>query len=229
MQKGKAFLPEWEGSLRGPSAPLSLQPRVEAPAYLEVRKPAGVELVALDADRVTIGRVESNDVALPADEEASRIHATIERIAGGWCVRDLSSSNGTFVNGERVSGDRPLRTGDEIRVGRTRLVLRARTDVDRARQTLASQPPPSLTNRERDVLLALFRPALAAEVFSEPASTRDVAATLSISEAAVKQHLTHLYDKFGIYGEGERRRVRLANEALRRGAVTMADVRAVHG
>ena len=79
------------------------------------------------------------------------------------------------------------------------------------------------------MLLALFRPALSAEVFSEPASTRDVAATLSISEAAVKQHLAHLYDKFGIYGEGERRRVRLANEALRRGAVTMADVRAVHG
>mgnify|MGYP002336169275 FL=1 len=45
-----------------------------------------------------------------------------------------------------------------------------------------------------------------------------------MSEAAVKQHLARLYIKFGIY-DGERRRVRLANEALRRGAVTMADVR----
>ena len=47
----------------------------------------------------------------------------------------------------------------------------------------------------------------------------------SLSEAAVKQHLAHLYDKFGIQGGGERRRVRLANEALRRGAVTMAGLR----
>ena len=47
---------------------------------------------------------------------------------------------------------------------------------------------------------------------------------VSVSEAAVKQHLAHLYDKFGIY-EGDRRRVKLANEALRRGAVSLADVR----
>jgi DNA-binding NarL/FixJ family response regulator len=79
------------------------------------------------------------------------------------------------------------------------------------------------------VLLALFRPALTADVFSEPASTKEMAAALSVSEAAVKQHLAHLYDKFEIYGEGDRRRVRLANEALRRGAVTLADVRAEHG
>jgi DNA-binding CsgD family transcriptional regulator len=52
-----------------------------------------------------------------------------------------------------------------------------------------------------------------------------VAARLAVSEAAVKQHLLHLYDKFGIYGSGDRRRVRLANEALRRGAVSLADVR----
>jgi predicted component of type VI protein secretion system len=199
------------------------------PSYLEVWTPTGAELIPLEADRVTIGRVESNDVSLPADDEASRLHAVIERLAGGWCVRDLSSSNGTFVNGERVAGDRPLRAGDEIRVGRTRLVLRAPGEVDQARRTVGAQAPPTLTPRERDVLLALFRPALTADVFSEPASTREVAATLSVSEAAVKQHLAHLYDKFEIFGEGDRRRVRLANEALRRGAVTLADVRAAHG
>ena len=47
-----------------------------------------------------------------------------------------------------------------------------------------------------------------------------------VSEAAVKQHLAHLYDKFGVEGGGERRRVALANEALRRGAVAaMAGLR----
>jgi DNA-binding NarL/FixJ family response regulator len=131
------------------------------------------------------------------------------------------------VNGERVAGDRPLRAGDEVRVGRTRLVLRA--EADQTRPTMGAVPAPVLTPRERDVLLALFRPALTADVFSEPASTKEMAAALNVSEAAVKQHLAHLYDKFEIYGEGDRRRVRLANEALRRGAVTLADVRAAHG
>jgi len=196
------------------------------PAYLEVWLPEGAQLVSLDVERLTIGRIESNDVSLPADEEASRVHAVVERLASGWCVRDLSSRNGTFVNGERISGDRPLRAGDEIRVGRTRLVLRAPSEADASRPTVGAEAPPALTPREREVLLALFRPALSAEVFSEPASTREMATRLSVSEAAVKQHLAHLYDKFGIYGTGERRRVRLANEALRRGAVSLADVRA---
>src|SRR5205807_7456935 len=194
--------------------------------YLEGSVPEGARLVSLDVDRVTIGRIEDNDVSVASDDEASRLHAVIERLAGGWCVRDLSSRNGTFVNGERVSGDRPLRAGDEIRIGRTRMVLRAQAEVDDSRRTAGAEPAPDLTRRERDVLLALFRPALSAEMFSEPASTREMATTLSVSEAAVKQHLAHLYDKFGIYGEGDRRRVRLANEALRRGAVTLADVRA---
>src|SRR5207248_6458645 len=125
-------------------------------AYLEVWLPEGAQLVSLDVDRVTIGRIEANDVSLPSDDEASRLHAVIERLAGGWCVRDLSSRNGTFVNGERIAGDRPLRAGDEIRIGRTRLVLRAPTDAAASRPTAGAQAPPMLTPRERDILLALF-------------------------------------------------------------------------
>ena len=47
---------------------------------------------------------------------------------------------------------------------------------------------------------------------------------LFVTEAAIKQHLQNLYDKFAIPPEGERR-VRLANEAIRRGAVTLAMLR----
>ena len=113
-----------------------------------------------------------------------------------------------------------------IRIGGTRLVFRAdRTSGHEPGVTEGAERPPDLTPRERDVLVALFKPALAGEVFSEPASTREIAKALSVSEPAVKQHLLRLYDKFGIYEGGERRRVRLANEALRRGAVTLAEVR----
>lgn len=117
-----------------------------------------------------------------------------------------------------------MQTGDEIEVGRTRLVFRSERSGHEAGVTEGAERPPDLTPREREVLLALYRPAVTSEAFAEPASTRTVAAELAVSEAAVKQHLGRLYDKFGIV-EGERRRLRLANEALRRGAITLAEVR----
>ena len=194
------------------------------PAYLEVWRPEGAELVVLDSARVTVGRSATNDVVLAADTRASRLHAALERLPAGWLIRDLSSRNGTFVNGARVDRDRPLSGGDEIQIGATRLVFRAERSGAEAGVTEGAERPPELTPREREVLLALYRPAQTSEVFAEPASTRAVATELAVSEAAIKQHLAKLYDKFGIL-EGERRRLRLANEALRRGAVTMADVR----
>jgi DNA-binding CsgD family transcriptional regulator len=191
--------------------------------YLEVWRPAGRELVPLEAGRLTLGADAANDLALADDPTLSRLHAVLERYDAGWCVRDLGSRNGTFVNGQRIWGERPLRPGDELRVGATRLVYRG--DEPTGGGTQASEPPPELTRREREVLLVLCRTVLAGEAFTEPASIREIAEALVVTEAAVKQHLAHLYDKFGISGGGERRRVRLANEALRRGAVTMAGLR----
>jgi DNA-binding CsgD family transcriptional regulator len=191
--------------------------------YLEVWTPAGRELVSLEAGRLTLGTDPANDLALPADPTLSRLHAVLERYEAGWCVRDLGSRNGTFVNGQRIWSERSLRPGDELRVGGTRLVYRG--EEPGGAGTQASEPAPELTRREREVLVVLCRTVLAGEAFTEPASIREIADALVVSEAAVKQHLAHLYDKFGIHGGGERRRVRLANEALRRGAVTMAGLR----
>jgi DNA-binding CsgD family transcriptional regulator len=192
--------------------------------YLEVWTAAGRELVALEAGRLTLGTDPANDLVLPADPTLSRLHAALERYGAGWCVRDLDSRNGTFVNGRRILGERPLRPGDELRVGATRLVYRSDEPAG-GQATQASDPPPELTRREREVLLVLCRTVLDGAAFTEPASIREIADALVVSEAAVKQHLAHLYDKFGIHGGGERRRVRLANEALRRGAVTIAALR----
>ena len=191
--------------------------------YLEVWTPNGRELVSLEAGRLTLGTDPANDLALPADPTLSRLHAVLERYEAGWCVRDLGSRNGTFVNGQRIWSERSLRPGDELRVGATRLVYRGDEPVGAGTQ--ASEPAPELTRREREVLVVLCRTVLGGAAFTEPASIREIADALVVSEAAVKQHLAHLYDKFGIHGGGERRRVRLANEALRRGAVTMAGLR----
>jgi ATP/maltotriose-dependent transcriptional regulator MalT len=74
---------------------------------------------------------------------------------------------------------------------------------------------PELTRRERDVLVSLCRPLQGDDVVAQPASVKEIAAELVVTEAAVKQHLLHLYDKLGIAAGGERRRVALAREAIR--------------
>jgi hypothetical protein len=74
---------------------------------------------------------------------------------------------------------------------------------------------PELTRRERDVLVSLCRPLHGDDVVAQPATVKEIAGELVVTEAAVKQHLLHLYDKLGIAQGGERRRVALAREAIR--------------
>lgn len=192
--------------------------------YLEAWKPSGPELIPLDQDRVTVGTSTSNDVVLTSDRRVSRVHAVFERIASGWFVRDLGSRNGTFVNGERIFSERPLRSADEIRLGATRLVFRGADDRTRT-MTETDQQPPELTPRESDIVVALCRPILSGDLLTEPATVRQIASELVLTESAVKKHLQRLYDKFEIEAAGGSRRGRLANEALRRGAVKLADLR----
>jgi hypothetical protein len=193
--------------------------------YLEVWRQERRDLVPLESERVTLGKAASNDVVIRFDPTVSRMHAVLERFSAGWCIRDLASRNGTFVNGHRVLGEHRLGNGDEIRVGRTTVVFRTESPVEDRTETQGAPGAPDLTARERDVLVALCQPLFSGDLFTEPASIREVAAALVVSEAAVKQHLLHLYDKFAIHDRDARRRVQLANEALRRGAVSLADLR----
>jgi pSer/pThr/pTyr-binding forkhead associated (FHA) protein len=77
------------------------------------------------SNSLTLGRVAANDIALDDDTFMSSHHARIEiRPEGVWVV-DLDSTNGTFVNGQRVTGDRSLRKGDRLQVGSTVLEMRS--------------------------------------------------------------------------------------------------------
>lgn len=193
-------------------------------SHVEVQCRSGAQLVALDTVTFSVGRVAGNDIVLD-DDRVSRMHAVLERRGGGWCVRDLASRNGTFVNGEQIVTERALHDRDEIRMGASVLLYRAdRHDADYP-ETRAAEPPPPLTPRERDVLLALFRPGARTEMLTEPTTTREIAEALCVTEAAVKQHLINLYAKFSIPSGVGSRRLRLANEAVRRGAVKLAEIR----
>jgi len=87
-----------------------------------------------------------------------------------------------------------------------------------AEAELRRSAAPELTRRELDVLTSLCRPALSDEAFATPATAHDIAADLVVTEAAVKQHLLRLYQKFRIPG-GPNRRTRLANEVVALGLV----------
>ena len=78
----------------------------------------GRELIV--EDDLALGRLTTLDGALADDSEISRRHGRVQRGAdGGFVVEDLYSTNGTFVNGARISGPHPLRPGDELRIGGT--------------------------------------------------------------------------------------------------------------
>lgn len=85
-----------------------------------VRGPSAGARFLLDHDVVSIGRHPEAELFLD-DVTVSRRHAEIHRTEHGWVLRDLGSMNGTYVSGARVE-EHELRTGDEVQVGRFKLV-----------------------------------------------------------------------------------------------------------
>jgi FHA domain len=73
----------------------------------------------LDSAPVTVGRAEENDFVLDADEFASVRHARIEPRRDGVWLKDLDSTNGTFLNGVKLTRPQKLTPGDVIRIGAT--------------------------------------------------------------------------------------------------------------
>lgn len=92
---------------------------------LYIETPNGQQTFTLE-NEISIGRTSAAQLVLN-DPTLSRVHATIFREGGDIWVMDENSSNGTFVNGERVAPDRKLRDGDEVRLGsHTRIYVEIR-------------------------------------------------------------------------------------------------------
>jgi hypothetical protein len=175
-------------------------------------------MMPLREDVTTIGRGRSVDIHL-TDPSVSRLHAEIIRRGPYAYVTDLGlSRNGTRVNG-RLVARRVLEDGDVLSFGSARCrVFGIVAEEFSAEVELRRPAAPELTRRELDVVTSLCRPALSDEAFVAPATAREIAADLVVTEAAVKQHLLRLYQKFRI-PEGPNRRVRLANEVVALGLV----------
>jgi pSer/pThr/pTyr-binding forkhead associated (FHA) protein len=179
----------------------------------------------LDGDRQTLGKNPENDIPIAADSTVSRVHARLERIGGLWTIRDLNSTNGTLLNGTRIFTEEVLHDDDEIIIGQTRIRFCDRATVDEI-STVRTGAKPRVTPKEHEVLVELCLPLVSASAFKEPATVRQIADHLCVGDAAIKQHLIHLYDKFSIFEEeGPPRRHRLANAAIETGTVTLRDLK----
>ena len=186
--------------------------------YLRIEE-TGV-LVELTGEVTTVGRSTGVDIQLE-DASVSRLHAELVRRGDFVYVSDLGlSSYGTRVNGRPV-GRRVLADGDVVSFGLARCRLGGLTSAEEMGDDpleVRRVTAPELTRREIEVLTGLCRPALQEDAFVAPATAREIADELVVTEAAVKQHLLRLYQKFRI-AEGVNRRARLANEIIASGIV----------
>jgi hypothetical protein len=178
-------------------------------------------VLPLRPDVTTIGRGRGVDFRLD-DPSVSRLHAEIVRRGPYVYVVDMGlSRNGTRVNGRPIAR-RALEDGDVISFGSARCRMGGipREDVD-ADVEVRRAAAPEVTRREVDVLTSLCRPALSDEAFAAPSTAREIAQDLVVTEAAVKQHLLRLYQKFRIAEGTSRtnRRMSLANEVIAMGLV----------
>jgi hypothetical protein len=221
-----------------PSLPLHQSTPAELKERLDAERRGSPFLVLRDGEsrqrivplaersRLTLGRQPESDVALTWDDEVSRAHADMECIGNVWTlVDDGRSRNGSFVNGERVHGRRPLRHGDVVAIGRTSLTyIEPLADELSSTAPARRQAPPQVTAAQRRVLVALVAP-YARDSFAIPPSNREVAAELSVSVETVKFHLHTLFDLFGLTGVPQhKKRAALARLTLESGVVTVAEL-----
>jgi pSer/pThr/pTyr-binding forkhead associated (FHA) protein len=156
------------------------------------------------------------------------VHAEVERIAGDWAVTDDGlSSNGTFVNGDRVQSRRRLRDGDALRFGATLVQFHDPVGADRPGTVAAGEPltRASLSPAQKRVLVALCRPLKGSPSYATPATNQSIADELFLSVDAVKTHMRALFTKFGIEDLPQnQKRLRLVELAFQTGLIADRDL-----
>lgn len=129
----------------------------------------------LEGDQLTIGRDATNDIVIN-DAEISRRHARLTFQGGKYVLEDLGSTNGTFVNGQRLAGPRVLKAGEVVSFGEQIILVFEVTNVD-AGATVVSPRAAAVPSSSRPIPApppppaeyAGSVPASPAPVLAEPA------------------------------------------------------------
>lgn len=240
---GAATLPRWwrrcdDARMPAPPdirlSPVQLGERLraerEGKPFLELADGRGDwKLIPLTAtERITVGRHAENDIALEWDTEASRLHAVFECMGGSWVIQDDGlSRNGTFLNGDRVSGYRRMENADRIRIGRS--VITFRDPIPPSDETAPSTSMESvaeITPAQRRVLIALCRPYVDRGAVTAPATNREIAQELVLSVEGVRTHVKALFERLGV-GDlpPNQKRAELVKRAFGLGVIKESDLR----
>jgi len=211
-------------------SPTELQALIKAERlrvpFLFLRDGEGAQrLIRLDEDRMVIGRMPGSELEISWDPRVSGVHAYLERRGPAWVLEDDGlSRNGTFVNGERLRGQRTLRDGDVITVGDTAIGYRLPQDQPlNVTVTTPTAAPPEVSEAQRRVLVCLCRPLTRSDS-APPATNEQISAELFLSLSAVKGHLRVLFSRFGLdEAPQNQKRLLLAERALQSLAVRPAD------
>jgi hypothetical protein len=177
---------------------------------------------------LTIGRGSGCDVRLAWDERVSRVHASLDRVGSDWTLADDGlSRNGTFLNGDRLTGRRRLRDGDTFVLGSTsfrfRDTSRGETQLTKVGEQLVTAA--SLSPTQRQIVIALCRPYKHDDPYATPASNQHIADELFLSVDAVKTQLRLLFQKFRIEDLPQnQKRVKLVERVLGLGLVNRRDL-----
>jgi hypothetical protein len=203
----------------------------EGQPYLVMRDGDGaqVTLELAGLDTIAVGRGDECELAIAHDKAVSRLHSELVRRAGEWMVLDDGlSRNGTYVNGDRVQGRRRLLDGDVLGFGATAVLFRDPRPAGPTRTAPADQPggPVHLSPAQRRVLIELCRPFTDEGGAAHPATNREIAARLVISDSAVKSHMRALFERFDVKDLNQNaKRSRVVDLALRSGTVSKGDGR----
>jgi hypothetical protein len=115
------------GILRAAGWTPDSEPMDSSPVNVLV-SPDGTKRFKLTEHQIRIGRHPSNNIIFSDERQVSRHHATLTFIAGGYVLTDSNTVNGTFVNGEKITGEHKLKRGDLVAFGPVVLVAESSRD-----------------------------------------------------------------------------------------------------
>ena len=138
----------------------------------------------LESEQITIGRDSTNGIAIN-DAEISRRHARLTFQGGKYILEDLGSTNGTFVNGQRLAGPRVLKTGEVVSFGEQIVLVFEATHFDPG-ATVVSPRAAAVPSISRPVAPPPPPPVeYAGSVPANPVSTTEIVETRTISPLTI--------------------------------------------
>jgi pSer/pThr/pTyr-binding forkhead associated (FHA) protein len=178
-------------------------------------------------DEYGVGRDESNSIRL-TDRNVSRKHAGLKKNGDGWVLTDLSSYNGTYVNGARVVGEHALQSGDIVQLGDYRLELLDEILIATVAGAPAPAHPPVHQRPNRLVVVVGPNPGTEFPLDKEHFTVgRSEDATISINHSSVSRMHAELFalgnGRFEIVDKSSANGIRINGVELKRGILEAGD------